>query len=128
MDVTAPTQMDTGHATNATSQPTSNHTPSDPRSYSTRDPASNKLLTWKSKPVQYLDDGAPYFRRDDDDRWERIWFPDGPPAYTQFTELPAEMYDAETEAAYRYLGEHGVWKDGEMPELPPKREWCSWDF
>lgn len=38
------------------------------------------------------------------------------------------MYDEATKENYRYLKERGTFKDGIMPELPPKREWCTWKF
>ncbi|KAI9778168.1 MAG: hypothetical protein M1816_004252 [Peltula sp. TS41687] len=98
-------------------------------SYSTRDPATNKLRTWKGKPVEYVDD-EPFFRRDeiDDGELEKIWFPDGPPPVNKDTELPIEMYDEKTKEAYLYLKEHGVFKDGWIPELPPRSEWIRWDI
>lgn len=94
--------------------------------YSYRD-GSGKLQAWKSRPVQYIND-EPFYKRDEDQEWERIWFPDGPPRYTDETELPEEMYDDKTKEAYLYMREHGVFKDGWMPFLPPRREWCLWDF
>lgn len=101
--------------------------PRDVRSYSTRDPSTNKLLTWKGKPVEYIED-EPCFRRDDDGKWERIWFPDGPPHPNPDAELPIEAYDAKTIEAYLYFGKYGVWKDGWMPNLPPRSEWLQWDI
>ncbi|KAI9845414.1 MAG: hypothetical protein M1837_004892 [Sclerophora amabilis] len=98
----------------------------DLRTYSVRD-ASNKLLTWHSKPVHYIDN-EPCFKRDDDGTWEKIQFPDGPPAYNPDTEFPELEYDEETKEAYLFLREHGYFKDDWMPNLPPRREWCTWDF
>lgn len=99
----------------------------DTGSYSTRDPSTNKLLTWKGKSVEYADD-EPCFRRDDDGKLEKIWFPDGPPPPNPDTELPIEMYDERTREAYLYLKRHGVFKDGWIPTLPPRREWVRWDL
>ncbi|KAI9820846.1 MAG: hypothetical protein M1832_003479 [Thelocarpon impressellum] len=98
----------------------------DPGSYSTHD-ASGKLVAWKAKPVQIID-GVTCFQRADDGKWEKIWFPDGPPAYNACTEAAPELYDDKTRDAYLFAQEHGVFKDGWMPELPPLREWCRWDF
>ncbi|KAI9841226.1 MAG: hypothetical protein M1838_003671, partial [Thelocarpon superellum] len=99
---------------------------SDPSGYSTRD-ASNRLLSWKSRRVQYID-GEPCYQGGDG-KWERIWFPDGsPPTIENDTHLPMENYDDKTKDAYLYVRDHGVFKDGWMPLLPPRREWCRWDF
>ena len=59
---------------------------------------------------------------------KKIWFPDGPPVFTKAVELPDDAYDEMTKENYRYLKDHGAFKDGLMPELPPRREWCSWNF
>ena len=90
--------------------------------------AQGKLTSWKGKPVIYEKD-EPYFKRSDG-ALERIWFPDGPPppAPTKNPEAPDEAYDEATKDNYMYMREHGAFKDGVMPELPPKREWVDWDF
>lgn len=88
--------------------------------------AQNKLTAWHGKPVFYID-GDPCYKRPDG-TWERIWFPDGPPKENEDTQLPDEAYDERTKEAYLYMREHGAFKDGNMPDKPPKREWCSWDF
>ena len=98
----------------------------DVNEYSTRD-ANNKLLTWKGKPVTYKE-GKPCFQPDGSDVWQRIWHPNGPPAYNPNTELPLSMYDERTKEAYRYLREHGRFPKGFFPMLPPRREWSRWDF
>jgi len=88
--------------------------------------AENKLIAWHGKPVSYID-GDPCYRRPDG-TWEKIWFPDGPPKDNKDTQLPDEAYDERTKEAYMFIREHGAFKDGIMPNKPPKREWCSWDF
>ncbi|KAI9762741.1 MAG: hypothetical protein M1840_001150 [Geoglossum simile] len=98
----------------------------DLRTYSTRDP-SNRLLTWKSKPVIYFGD-KPCFERSQDKKMERISYPDGPPVYNKDTELPESMYDGKTKDAYLFMRDKGYFKDDWMPNLPPRREWCKWDF
>ncbi|KAI9820815.1 MAG: hypothetical protein M1826_000840 [Phylliscum demangeonii] len=119
-----------GFASAALPAPFSNTQPPgasmDPRTFSTRD-ASNRLLTWKSKPVTYVDD-EPCYTRDDDGTYERIWFPAGPPPVDESCELPLEMYDEKTKAAYLYVRDHGEFKDGWIPPLPPRREWCRFDL
>lgn len=90
-----------------------------------RDP-QGKLITWKGKSVSYLDD-EPCFKGKDNN-WEKIWFPDGPPVFKKAEELPEENYDQATKESYKFLETNGAFKDGVMPYLPPRREWCSWDF
>ena len=85
-----------------------------------------KRLTWKGQPVTYRD-GEP-FTKAGDGGWARIFYPDGPPVLNKTQELPNEMYDERTKDAYQYVMQHGTFKDGVIPELPPKREWCNWDF
>ena len=94
----------------------------------TRRDAQGKLTSWKGKPVIYEKD-EPHFKRGDGNL-ERIWFPDGPPppAPTKNPEVPEDTYDEATKENYMYMEEHGVFKDGIIPELPPKREWVDWDF
>ncbi|KLU85435.1 CCCH zinc finger domain-containing protein, variant [Magnaporthiopsis poae ATCC 64411] len=58
----------------------------------------------------------------------RIWNPDGAPAYYKDTEAPPEAYDAATRAAYEAFVNTGKFQGGIMPETPPLREWCTWDF
>lgn len=88
--------------------------------------STGKLTKWKGKPVQYVEDDACY--RDNDGIIKKIWFPDGPPTFTKAVELPDDAYDETTMENYRYLKDHGTFKDGLMPELPPRREWCNWNF
>lgn len=88
--------------------------------------SQGKLMTWKGKSVQYIENDACY--RDTDGSWKKIWFPDGPPVFTKALELPDDAYDETTKENYQYMKEHGTFKDGLMPELPPKREWCNWNF
>lgn len=90
-----------------------------------RDP-QGKLITWKGKPVSYIDD-EPCFKGKNNS-WEKIWFPDGPPVFTKAVEIPDEDYDQATKEGYKFLGSHGVFKDGILPSQPPRREWCTWDF
>lgn len=88
--------------------------------------STGKLTRWKGKAVQYFENDACY--RDNDGSWKKIWFPDGPPVFTKAVELPDNAYDERTKENYQYLKDHGTFKDGLMPELPPKREWCNWNF
>ena len=88
--------------------------------------SQDKITSWKGMPVRYFDDEPCY--KGNDGNWQRIWFPDGPPVFTKTVDLPDEAYDEATKENYRHLRQTGTFKDGIMPVLPPKREWCSWDF
>ena len=88
--------------------------------------AQGKLTIWHGKPISLVD-GDPCYRRPDG-TWEKIWFPDGPPGNNKDTQLPDEAYDERTKEAYMFMKEHKTFKDGIMPDKPPKREWCDWDF
>ncbi|KAL9118084.1 MAG: hypothetical protein Q9187_005373 [Circinaria calcarea] len=92
----------------------------------TRRDGNNRLTMWKGQPVTYIDN-EPCYRRADGS-WEKIWFPNGAPVWKKPPDLPDDTYDEATKASYLYMREHGTFKDGVMPELPPKREWCRWDF
>ena len=88
--------------------------------------SEDKVTSWKGMPVRYFDDEPCY--KSNDGNWQRIWFPDGPPVFTKTVDLPDEAYDEATKENYKHLGQTGTFKDGVMPALPPRREWCSWNF
>ncbi len=85
-----------------------------------------KVRTWNGKSVSYVDDEPCY--KGIEGSWQRIWFPDGPPVFTKTADLPDEVYDEATKENYKHVKEYGAFKDGMMPDLPPRREWCTWDF
>ena len=89
--------------------------------------AAGRLTSWKGKPVSYIDE-EPCIKAADGSSWERIWFADGAPLFLKTEEPPLEAYDEGTKEVYRLLRETGTLKGGVLPELPPRREWCSWDF
>lgn len=102
--------------------------------YSTRDPGG-RLTTWKNLDVEYRDEnGGKEGERTlpgvlhEGGRWERIWFPDGPPAYNPDTQKEEEEYTEEDERAYACLEKTGRYPDGVVPRNPPKREWTHWCF
>jgi nucleoporin NUP42 len=109
---------------NADPAPSNYSQASEPNSI--RKDISGRLTEFKGRPISYID-GQPCTRRSDG-LWERIWFPDGPPKWKKAPDLSDDAYDEKTVAQYKYWKETGTFKDGIMPELPPKREWCSWDF
>lgn len=85
-----------------------------------------KLQSWNGKSVSYID-SEPCFKGNDGS-WHKIWFPDGPPSFIRTTDLPDDVYDEATKENYMFLKQNGTFKDGIMPLLPPKREWCNWNL
>lgn len=127
----APTAlMSSGQTNEATISPALGRTTSAQASTTqhntTQRDSQGKLITWNGKAVSYIND-EPCFKGNNDN-WEKIWFPDGPPVFNKAVELPDEDYDQATKESYKFLGTQGVFKDGIIPSLPPRREWCSWDF
>jgi len=93
--------------------------------YSTKGP-DGKLSMFKGKRVLYKEDVPGVQSRDG--RWEKIWFPDGAPKHDPNTELDERLYDDATKSVYMNLQQTHGFANGLMPLLPPKREWCSFDF
>ncbi|KAI1370830.1 hypothetical protein F4677DRAFT_437326 [Hypoxylon crocopeplum] len=62
-----------------------------------------------------------------DGSWRRILFPEGPPGYNKDTEPIPELYNANIQAAYANMTATGRFH-GDMPEVPPMREDCVWNF
>lgn len=110
----------------ALSQPTATLAASSKR----RDPATRdaqgKLKTWNGEPVTYVDNEP--CTKGNDGAWEKVCFPDGPPTLTKAEELAEVTYDESTKENYMFMRTHEAFKDGMMPSLPPRREWCNWDF
>lgn len=65
--------------------------------------------------------------RNGDGTWRKIFFPSGPPAYNKDTEPDVALYDASIKAAYATMTATGRFA-GNMPEVPPLREDCVWNF
>lgn len=101
------------------------------------EPATGKLQRYRGRPVQYVN-GNPCYERPDGRGWERIWFPqNGKTSEVVYLgredkigDLVAdhERYTDEITRGFAYLFEMGKFKDGQMPVVPPKREWCLYDF
>ncbi|KAI5239673.1 hypothetical protein E4T43_06596 [Aureobasidium subglaciale] len=96
--------------------------------------ANGTVRSFKGAAVQYMASGKeagatqePHYRKADGSM-ERIWHPEGNPAPRTEVEAPAEAYTAEVQAAYMFVAEQGIFKDGIMPEVPPKCEWIRWDI
>lgn len=94
-------------------------------SYSSKDHTGH-LNMFKGKRVVYQNNVAGV--KNANGSWSKIWFPEGAPPFYKDTELEDDAYDEDTKAVYRQLGQVGSFPDGVMPILPPKREWCAWDF
>lgn len=96
-------------------------------SYATKQP-DGRMTMFKGKQVQYIyKDGSPAVRNRDGG-YEKIWFPNGPPPYNKDTELPEAVCDDDIQKSYEFARATGTFKDGIIPLIPPKREWCLWDF
>lgn len=100
--------------------------------YSARNP-DKTLRMFKGKPVSYEEPrggGKPVpVLRNFDGTTVRIWMPNGAPAYTTQTEAdPAAYEDPAVLQQWRAFVETGRFAGGLMPEVPPKREFCAWDF
>ncbi|GAB7352132.1 hypothetical protein MBLNU459_g2623t2 [Dothideomycetes sp. NU459] len=110
-----------GTAAPAPSGPT---TSPDISTYTTHNP-NGTLRTWKNAPVTYIDQ-VPHYRQPDG-TMQRIFHPNLPTSANKDCEDPPDMYNAVLEAAYAFVREAGAFKDGIMPEEPPRREWIRWD-
>ena len=86
---------------------------------------NGKLSSWKGRPVVYV--GTEPTLKRPDGALEKIWFPD-PPKWNKEQDVPVEEYDKTVKEDYRYMGINGSFRNRIMPDLPPKREWCSWDI
>ncbi|KAK4497481.1 hypothetical protein PRZ48_011932 [Zasmidium cellare] len=65
----------------------------------------------------------------------RIWFPTGPPEAKDASYAEAaspDVYEGQLgqslKELYEYVATNLAFKDGVMPEVPPKREWINWEF
>ncbi|KAK3997813.1 nucleoporin AMO1 [Cladorrhinum sp. PSN332] len=102
--------------------------------YTSKNP-DGTLRMFKGKPVTYetpkggADKPLPFIRQFDGSM-VRIWMPNGAPAYTKETEADdLSVYD-DPSVQQQWAGflQSGEFADGLIPEVPPKREWCQWDF
>ncbi|KAH6654718.1 hypothetical protein BKA67DRAFT_287975 [Truncatella angustata] len=84
-----------------------------------------RIIRFKNMPVSYKNDKPGVQTRSG---WTKIWFPNGPPTYYSLTE--PEDKSAYTDAVHKVYEESsrtGRFPDL-MPEVPPMREDCVWDF
>lgn len=101
--------------------------------YASRGP-NGQLQAWKGKPIAYkeIDEKPTRGIHNFDNTFTKIWFPDGPPPYYKDTEPDRQYTDAE-KAAWQNFVSTGRFQlaaagGGGMPEAPPMREFCTWDF
>ncbi|KAH8661430.1 hypothetical protein BGZ60DRAFT_491381 [Tricladium varicosporioides] len=94
-------------------------------SYATADPAG-RLLTFKGQHVVYRSN-EPGIKNQNGD-WSKIWFPAGPPNLNNDSQMDDNEYNDAIKADYMHMRQTGTFQNGVMPMLPPKKEWCTWDF
>lgn len=86
------------------------------------------LQAFQGKPIttkKIGDADAPGIRNFDGS-WTKVWFPTGPPPYYKDTE-PDREYTAQEKEGWQKFVQTGKFEGG-MPEAPPLREYCTWDF
>ncbi|KAL8937433.1 MAG: hypothetical protein Q9216_004421 [Gyalolechia sp. 2 TL-2023] len=90
---------------------------------------NRRLLSWQGKKVTYIDQD-PCFKNARDGGWEKIWFPEGPPSFTNKTQEYPDGYVPDETAIenLRQFFQHGVGLDGLIPDMPPPRDMIAWDF
>lgn len=91
-----------------------------------------RLTAWHGAPVTYNKDDEPGYQ-DPNGAWWRIWFPDGAPipvpSPTPESQSPAQVeQDNARIAAYASFRDTKHLEIGALPEVPPRRQSCQWDF
>ncbi|KAK4549134.1 hypothetical protein LTR36_007591 [Oleoguttula mirabilis] len=123
----APTQA------SASSQPNGTATGISATATYTSRTANGTLQAWKGRQVMYDEHNNPTYGNPQTGKMERIWHANGPPETPNaYAEAPPELYVGELGAllkeVYDYVRQDEQFKDGVMPEIPPKREWLRWDL
>ncbi|KAK4204531.1 hypothetical protein QBC40DRAFT_272513 [Triangularia verruculosa] len=102
-------------------------------SYASKNP-DGTLRMFKGKPVMYEvvksqgEKPVPVIKNFDGTVM-KIWNPNGAPNYTTETEAEPEKYnDPKVQHQWAMFVETGRFEGGVMPEVPPKREFCVWNF
>lgn len=93
--------------------------------YASVDAAGNLLMFKGCKVI--VKDGAPYMHKRDGSL-VKIWFPKGAPKSDGTAEVEDDHYNDDIRNTYIQANKTGTFENGVMPLLPPKREWCSFDF
>ncbi|KAJ8063862.1 hypothetical protein OCU04_007717 [Sclerotinia nivalis] len=84
-----------------------------------------KLESFNGLPVMYKD-GEP--GTNINGKWHKIWCPKGYTGPNKTTEMENAVFDEQTTAAYLQARRTGTFPGGVMPCIPPKREWCLFNF
>ncbi|KAJ1326138.1 nucleoporin-like protein 2 [Microdochium nivale] len=114
-------------------------------SYVTKE-SNGKMVSFRGQPVVYkykvgdkymdtLPEGESMMQNpptagiwNQDGTWRRILFPAGAPGYNKDTEPDdSTKYTPQVKAAYEISASRGMF-EGDMPEVPPMREDCAWNF
>ncbi|KAJ5970789.1 uncharacterized protein N7479_000707 [Penicillium vulpinum] len=93
-------------------------------------PTTKQLVMWKGRPVKYINDHPCYLHPQDNQTFVRVNFPNGPPDPLSLKDAHGkpEEYTPEIVEAYHFFLQNGYFKDGNIPAVPPKQEWLSFDF
>ncbi|CAG8186732.1 unnamed protein product [Penicillium nalgiovense] len=93
-------------------------------------PSTKQLVMWKGRPVKYINEHPCYLHPQDNKTFVRINFPNGPPDAASLKDANGkpEEYTPEIVEAYEFFLQNGYFKDGNIPAVPPKQEWLSFDF
>ncbi|KAJ5520248.1 Zinc finger CCCH-type [Penicillium fimorum] len=93
-------------------------------------PSTKQLVMWKGRPVKYINEHPCYLHPQDNKTFVRVHFPNGPPDPASLKDAQAkpEEYTPEVAEAYQFFLQNGYFKDGNIPAVPPKQEWLSFDF
>ncbi|KAK6220618.1 40S ribosomal protein S20 [Pestalotiopsis sp. IQ-011] len=92
-------------------------------SYASR--MGTRMIRFKNMPVAYKADKPGV---QNGGVWSKIWFPNGPPNYYADTEpIDKAAYTDNIHKVYEESARTGRFADA-MPEVPPVREDCAWDF
>ncbi|KAJ5154444.1 Zinc finger CCCH-type [Penicillium coprophilum] len=93
-------------------------------------PATKQLVMWKGRPVKYINEHPCYLHPQDNKTFIRIHFPNGPPDPASLKDAHGKPddYTPEIVEAYQFFLKNGYFKDGNIPAVPPKQEWLSFDF
>ena len=85
-----------------------------------------RLAMFKGMRVAYKGDEAGVRGRDG--TWQKIWFPQGAPAPYKDTEMEISKYGEDIKSSYINLQQSRSFQGGIIPLVPPRREWCTFDF
>ncbi|KAJ6133180.1 hypothetical protein N7471_008395 [Penicillium samsonianum] len=93
-------------------------------------PSTKQLVMWKGRPVKYINEHPCYLHPQDNKTFVRINFPNGPPDPASLKDAHGkpEEYTPDVVEAYQFFLQNGYFKDGNIPAVPPKQEFLSFDF